>query len=287
MKLIITVLSLFLFVSLKSNAQKEVVFKIKMLPDHSYASVMNINMNMEMNMTGDSSFMNKAKSAGQKFPVMMLMQSGVNTDLKTSAFNSKKEIPFVMKVQSKASKMTMSGTESIIPVPMTNQNYYGAFIEEKKARIDSISGNTIDEKGKAAIIKMMDGLQANIKFPEKPMKIGDTFHQDIPMELPIAGMSAKAISKTTYTLLSIANGKANFGMKYTIVMDMNAQQITMSMDGDGDGAFGYDLAANYPVNMLNNMNFNYTMVMPQDKNVKISGKVKMIMDNQTTIVAVK
>lgn len=219
--------------------------------------------------------------------MLMTMQLGYNSNVKTKTANLQKEVPFVMNIQSLPSKMIINGKENDTAIPATNQTFYGAYTSEMKTKIDSIPGKVMDENLKESVIKMVEGIQANIKFPEKPLKIGDTFLQDVPMEIPLGGMSAKIVCKTTYKLISIANNKANFDLKYVMQMDASGQNMSLDMSGSGDGKFIYDMISSYPVNMVNNMSMTYAMVMPQSDKVKMNGKAKMVMSNQTTVDAAK
>jgi hypothetical protein len=283
MKRSFTIFVLFLLIGAELKAQKQVLFKISVLPNTNYSSVTKMDMNMEMTMVGDSAFTNMVGKKGLKFPMVMQMQTGFNSSVKTGIANLQKEIPFTMNIQTLPSKMTMNGTDTNIPVPTTSQTYYGVYTDGIKAKIDSVAGKKMDENLKASIIKMIEGITGNIKFPEKPMKVGDTFTQDVPMDMPMGTFAAKIICKTTYKLISIENNKAFFDLNYVITMDMTVQKMTIDLSGDGDGKLVYNMDFSYMDSMTNNMNMIFSMVMPQLAKVTMNGKAKVSTNLQTTI----
>ncbi|RKR81131.1 hypothetical protein BDD43_1275 [Mucilaginibacter gracilis] len=286
MKKSLSIIALFLFIGAQSHAQKQMIFKMLVKPNYHYDMVMNMNMNMEMNISGDSATINQIKS-GQSFPMIMNAQSAVNGDIKTGLVNAVNKIPFTMTMKTLASKMNINGKENPMPVPATSTVMYGTYTADGKMNLDSIAGTKATDEIKNSMTTTIKGIQAIVKFPEKPMKIGDSFTQDTPMDLPIADMQLKLISKTTYKLTAIEDNIAYFDAVYDITMDVagNAAGMAMAMNmtGDGDGKLVFDIKANYPTSIKKNMNINYNMTMPQAAGVKMDGKMKMLMDMKTTI----
>lgn len=286
MKKSLSIVALLLSISAGAMAQKQVLFKIKYNPNQHYAMLMKMNMNMEMNVSGDSAMINKIKASGQSFPMIMTMDMATNGDIKTGAINKASQIPFTMIVGIKPAKMTMNGKEMAIPMPATNETLFGTSNSQGALTIDSVSGKK-DPAVKASMSKLIENLTANIKFPEKAMKVGESFVQDVPMDMPMAGMTTKMDCKVTYTLVSINGDKANFDLKYDIKSDINSgaagQAMAITMTGDGDGKMLYDISTNYATSMVGTMNITYAMTMPQAPTMKMDGKMKMGMDVQTTI----
>jgi hypothetical protein len=277
--------STLLFAAIVSvKAQTEVLFKIKMLPNRTYSSTMKMDMNMEMNYDGDAATMDKIKASGVKMPIIMQMQSGMNADIKTGSVNKNNYFPFSMSMQQLEAKMTMSGQPS--PMPPTSaaiQTMYGKCPIDGLMEIDSIPGTAMNDSLKITMRKLMKSIQASVEFPTKPMKVGDTFTQESPFDIPMAGMNAKMKMKAIYKLISIANGKANFDMNFTMSMDMGlGGQGAMDMKGDGDGKMVYDMATNYPSDSKQNVNMLYSMAIPQQK-MSMKGTLKMQMDQQTVV----
>ncbi|OCX50550.1 hypothetical protein BEL04_22500 [Mucilaginibacter sp. PPCGB 2223] len=287
MKKILTIPAILFAAALSANAQNEVLFKMKMLPNHQYSANMKMNMDMEMNYEGTGAAMDQLKASGMKMPMLMQMETGIQSEMKTGAVNAKKEFPFSATIITLPSKMTMNGQASPEPIPNTPpETLYGkCSVNSVMPVIDSVQGKAMNDSLKNMMNKMFQNLQSAIDFPEKPMKVGDTFTQDVPFDLPVSGAGMKMSVKAVYKLLSISAGKANFDVIFT--MDMNLKlgtggQGSMSMNGGGDGKMEYDIANNYPTHYLQNMDVNYTMPIPQ-QTMTMKGKMKMVMDQQTMI----
>lgn len=276
MKKIFTISALLLAATLSASAQSEVLFKMKMLPDHQYAA--NMKMNMDMDMSG------VPQSSTGSTPQKMLMEMNFTMDMKTGSVNGKKEFPVVMNMQMSPATMTMNGKTSTVPMPNKSiPTMYGKCGLDGLPRIDSIPGTPMNDSIKTAMNKMMEAFQNNIKFPDKPMKVGDSFVQDMPFNLPMMGGGMKTEAKITYKLISIAGGKANFDIASTMNMDMavgKGSPVAMHMTGGGTGSMEYDIATSYPTHHLQNMDINMTMPAG-DKTMTM--KMKMKLDMQAVV----
>lgn len=282
MKKILGVSALLCATIISVKAQTEVIFKMKMLPNRTYSSTMKMDMNMEMNYDGDAATMDKIKASGVKMPMIMQMQSGASADIKTGSVKNN-YFPFSMSIQQLEAKMTMNGQPT--PMPPNSaavQTMYGKCPVDGLMEIDSIPGTAMNDSLKATMKKMMNSIQTNIEFPAKPMKVGDTFTQNVPLDIPMAGMNTKMKMSAIYKLTSIANGKANFDINFTMLMDMAMGQGGMDMKGNGDGKMAYDIATSYPSALKENMSILYSINVPQ-QNVKMKGTMKMMMDQQSVV----
>jgi hypothetical protein len=279
------IIAILLFIGVQANAQKEVLFKMQYLPKHNYSSTMKMDMNMEMNVSGDSSMVKQMKSSGQPSQMLMQMQSGTKMDVTTSVVSPGGDIPLIMNVTTLSAKMKMNGKETDVPMPSTFQKMYGKFTREGKMSLDSVAGMKANDSVKVAMKKMIKNIQGNIDFPNKTMKVGDTFVQTIPMDIPLLGSNAKIIGKTTYKLTGIQDNKAYFDINMVMTMDMTGKGMTMDVTGGGDGKMVFDTISGYPTTIQNNMKMIYSFAMPQVKSMKMDGKMNMLMDMQTAITA--
>lgn len=285
MKKLPGIIAILLFIGVQAKAQKEILFKMKYLPKHNYSSTMKMDMNMEMNVSGDSSMVNQMKNSGQPSQMLMQMQSGSKMDVITSVVSPGGDIPLIMSVTTLSAKMNMNGKETNIPMPNTFQKIYGKFTREGKMSLDSVAGIKANDSVKVALMKMIKNIQGNIEFPDKAMKVGDTFVQTIPMDIPILGANAKIIGKTTYKLIGIQDNKAYFDINMVMTMDMAGKGMTMDVTGGGDGKMVFDTINGYPTTVQNNMKMIYSFAMPQAKSMKMDGKMNMLMDMKTAITA--
>ena len=251
------------------------LFKFKYQPNHTYKSSMKMDMDMEMTMRGDSAATARLKTSGMKQPMGMKMNMATAANIKTGAETPNKTFSFTMTHESPVSKITMNGVElpgmpqqtTILP-SMT-----GECDAEGKLHVNEITGSKMDEKTKAAMTEMMDKMQGQVKFPEKPMAIGETFTQEMPMSIPAAGLNMDFAVKTTYKLVDIKGNMAYFDTTLSMSFDMNSQKDGVQMvakgNGGGAGKLIYSIPDNYPISMNNDLTMNVDMSGPKDMKMGI------------------
>ncbi|MVT09492.1 hypothetical protein [Chitinophaga tropicalis] len=206
-----------------------------MAPDKTYKTLMTNLMDMEMTVKGDSAMINEIRARGMKLPIIMHMNQNMAITTKTGAQRADKKIPLTMTYDKFSIIQSVGGQETTQDVnPFLNTVVEGTTMGDGKISIDTIKGE-LDDALKTSLRQMVTNLQGNIKFPAEEIKIGDSFDQELPMNLPIpqAEMKMKLIAK--YTLKEIRDNKAIFDLKYTIVMDMSITENAGKGGGTGTG----------------------------------------------------
>ena len=83
---------------------------------------------------------------------------------------------------------------------------------------------------------MMSLLQKQIKFPDKPLKPGDSFTQAMPMNIPISkDNNLKMDGGVIYKLVSISDGKAYFDIVPNLSMMFTIKNTVVNLTGTGTG----------------------------------------------------
>ncbi len=282
MKKIATIYLLLISALSQLKAQQSVLFNMKYMPNRTYTSTMKMDMNMEMTMTGDSTVMEQMKNSDQKFPMIMQMQTATDLGIKTGAISANR-FPINMTIDVTGSKMKMNGVEQTIPMPAdAKQNISGECTLDGKLSFESVTGTKVGDSVKQQLTKVIEMIQNGIIFPDKPMKVGDTFTQDMPVDIPLAGNTSKMMAKAVYKLIAIENKKAYFDVVFD--MDMKLAN-TMDMKGGGSGKLVYDMVNNFQTTMQETMKVDYSMTLPQmPPSMKMGGKMNMLID-QTTVIS--
>ena len=266
-----------LFLTIAVKAQKTTLFKFKYQPNHTYKSSMKMDMDMEMTMQRDSAATARLKASGMKQTRAMKMNMAIGANIKTGAETPTKTFSFTMTQEIPVSKITVNGVEMPPMPPQTTllrmQSMNGECDAEGKLHVNSITGSSMDEKAKAAITDMMDKMQGQVKFPEKPMAIGETFTQEMPMSIPGTGLNMDFAVKTTYKLTDIKDNMAYFDTTLSMSFDMNSQKDGIQMVGKGNGSGAgkliYSIPDNYPTTMNNDLTMNFDMSGPKDMKMGI------------------
>jgi hypothetical protein len=268
------------------RAQQTFLFRIKLLPKHSYASTVHTSMDMQMTVSGTEQQMKEMEKQGIKQPITITNSSDRNQNIVTGSVSDKNEFPFTLKYASFTSKMLINGEKKESENPLTGKIIYGHTNVEGRSEIDSIPGKSVSENLKTTITLMVNSLQGLVKFPDKPLNIGESFSQDIPLNIPIAGINMQMTVKIIYKLTSVANNMANFDLDETLVFDMKIKKDNVdfigSGSGKGSGKLIYSIKDNYPVNMDQALDFNFTM---DATDMKFAAKAKSVASHTTVVTS--
>lgn len=246
-------------------AQKSVVFKIKYKPSHTYHLSVKTDLNMEMDATGDEASLAEIKKSA-KLPMLITGHNIQDLNIVTENSKADQSFPFTMTMPVTESVMTLNGQKIDTPNPLNGKTIYGTGSAEGKIHVDSVSGKNADEKVKSLVTAIINNISSKIQFPDKPMEIGETFTQEMPMALPIPGFSNIQMNiKIVYKLLSVDNDSANFDIDQFMAMDLkttqNGVEMTIGGQGKGTGKLVYSIKNNYMTSMSSNLNFNVSFVM--------------------------
>jgi len=284
----ITCLITAIFFTINVKAQQPLLFKVKYLPNHIYKMSMQRGMSVKMISPG------KLKTK-KNMPSNLLMQ-GTNTTMqtiiKTGGTAVDNSLPITMQITDMAVKL--NAVKSKIPMPknpFSGQLIYGQYDADGKIHIDSITGKKVNERQSMAMAGIVNISQGHIKFPEKPMTIGDVFTQDTLFNIPGNG-AAKINATYALKLVDIKNNKAyfdiNISMKGNIPKDeitmikgkIKTQQNEVNVTGSGTGKLIFDTEKNYTESKNEVLNIRSSQQTGNGKGAVMNVKMTMDLKNQ-------
>jgi len=236
------------------KAQQQASFKPVYSPKTTYTDTRDMTTAMNMN------------AGGQQINMNMIMNTLAITE--TGAADQTKSVPVKITNKSTDIKMTMNGQDmpsgQIPPVSMV---IYGKYLPDSKLHIDSISGQKLTDSLKAAMVQMAENVQNLVKFPDHPVKVGETFTMDAPFSMPMMAMGGgnNMTVKMTYKLISITNDVAAFDISENMDIDLSKPEpakntgMTMVIKGLGTGSMSYNIKKQYMVSMVNNVDVDFDM----------------------------
>lgn len=207
---------------------------------------------VEQDYIGDSAEINEIKKSGIILPIQMISVYSTSSQLTTKPSFHESIIPFKLQFTRAHSHNEYYGQVIDKDLPLLNVIAKGSFDKEGTMRIDSITQNN---KGLStdSISSQVKGFMINVPFPNKPLKIGDKFTQESPIEIPISEIGqAQLILVSTYTLSSVKIGRALFDISQEIKLNPKIDQPQIKVNGSGQGKVYYDLNANIISNYTNN-----------------------------------
>ncbi|MDB5023106.1 MAG: hypothetical protein JWP78_861 [Mucilaginibacter sp.] len=259
-------LALLCFLLTQLKAQNGVVFKIKYLPGHNYQTSVNMSMKLNVNLNGDTAFISKLKSQGITAPVNANLAIGINGNIKTGASGADNTFPLNMDYKVVNLTVNANGKDVPIPPKATEKDIkiMGHITQDGKIKIDSAEGKKINDTTEKKIQQMMDMIQKQIQFPDRPLKPGDTFTQSAPTNIPISGDNNIQLNGgITYKLLSMSGGKAYFDMVPNFGMSFKIRTMGISVTGTGTGKMVYSIKDNFPLSKDGSFNMRIKVTSDQ------------------------
>lgn len=258
MKFYITLIALITGIAVNANAQQDVKLEFKYLPQHHYLSKISMNVAGDVNVQEQSAVADSMKAKGIPPNMKIALAASGNIDITTGA-ESNGLVPVTMRLDNVTAQPSFNGQN--IPLPMATmlngKAVYGKANADGKLQLDSVSGKQLPDSALNHINQMMSMAMSRMQFPKKVFKPGDTFTQDVPLNMPMKGMPpVNATSKVTYHLDRIANGKAYFNLTQTTSFVSDKDKMHTTMTGNGTGTMIYEVKEHYPSEFNSNMKIN-------------------------------
>lgn len=272
---------LLLLVVFKAKAQDAVVFKMKYLPGHNYNSGITMNIDCKISLAGDQKVIDQMASQGMTQPIALNMKISMGGVTKTGSSGKNGVFPLTMNYKMDSLKLNLGG--KAIPIPATinaDVLVYGHAGRDGKLIADSLGGGKAKDTSQKKMTQMMNAFQNMVKFPDRPLHVGDTFVQDMPFNIPVAGNSMDANSKATYKLVSIDNGMAYFDVIQNMDLNIPIKTERMNLSGSGTGKLVYDIKNSFPADYKVNITLKFSGKIAT---LQIDGIAMMDMDYKNVV----
>lgn len=282
----ITILAVILSLSAIVKAQKSILFKHKVLPNHTYVLADKQGFDLDVTpQVADSIKDTTNKNIVKTVQMRSLMESGAS--VKTAQATGSQNIPVMLTCNKMSSKMTVNGAEYPIPPnnPAVGQSSNGQINAELKMLVDT---TVATQEVKQAVNAAIGAMPQKIKFPDKKMKIGDTFMQEeviANFDIPGFDPTKEHTMKVTYKLTAIKASLAYFDTQSEFEMNFNTETkghtINVKCKGNESGKMVFDVTKAFPQSVTSATDMFIYIV--SDKN-KVDMKAK-ISRNQEYIVS--
>ncbi|WP_339608263.1 hypothetical protein [uncultured Roseivirga sp.] len=266
---------LLILTSMASWAQESVVFKTKFKPNKKYKTQVKTTSYTEIEFIADQEIMDRLKSQGVELPIITESETNMSTDIITHELDKNGEFTATMEYGKMISNTTINGKTTTEEKPYSGMKILGKYDVDNKFKVDSIIGEKVSQQMRTVLKTTLESVQQAIKFPEKPMKVGETFTSEIPMTIPMEGMNPISVKiDIEYLLTEIKEGKAFFNIKQTVGLDMSQEQLNIIASGTGAGTAQFDIKENFLTKYQSELSMSMT--------IKINEKMTMKMKSTTT-----
>jgi hypothetical protein len=159
-----------------------------------------------------------------------------------------------------------------MPANVNSETTIYGQVKEGIFKADSMKAKGLTDTAEKKISQMMNAIQNKVKFPDHPLHVGDTFTQEVPINIPMAESNGEITIKATYKLVSIADGNAYFDINQDANMQMNIKGASLTISGVGAGKMVFSMKNSFPS--------DYTTAL----NLKVDAKVNTLIVKGTMVI---
>jgi hypothetical protein len=237
-------------------SQDSILLDVHYKPLKTYNQVTEQTSQTELTYIGSDVFLEKLMARNIENPTKATKESTIETTCKTGKIAKNDHFPiemtFVKSISSDGKK----------PIPDGTTLYGQCTTTDAMPKLDSMRSDGMDENFKNTVFQSMKSMFSQISFPKKQFRIGDSCAFETPISMPMAGMTINMTITTTYKLMSVSNGIANFDLSQVYTMT-SVTKIEMSATGAGKGNLFYDIPNNYYTQYNVEMNMDMKMKLEE------------------------
>lgn len=219
-------------------SQDEIIFKGYYSPQKKYKQIIEQTSEMKLEYIGSEEFMENLKKKNIQNPTITNQNSTNEANVFTGKLNNSKNFPFTMKF----TKTTSSNERT---PKLEGTIIYGTGTMNEMPKLDSITSESLDENSKKLILETLQTTFSQLNFPERKIKIGESFSRKSPLSIPISGDTINISMNSSFKLISISNGKANLDVVVIFTMETNSSKFEVTANGQGKGIMIYDIKNNF------------------------------------------
>lgn len=208
-------------------------FRVQYKPETTYTQTLEQSSHSDIKYSGSNEILQLLKNKGVQNPTVTDRISTTESVVKTGKVTDGDQYPLTIEFV----KSTSSDGKNIIP---NGTVIYGRGTTRAMPTLDSIASSGLTDDYKKTLLQMMRSTFSQLSFPEKKVKVGESFSIESPLTFPVAGVTIEMTITTTYTLLSITNGIADIDVTQDYKMKTIVSKYTVSASGSGKGKMLYD-----------------------------------------------
>ena len=231
------------------QSSKILDFKAGYSPETTYNQITSNASDYEVLYAGSEKFLENLKQNGVVNPTKIKNSFNLETLSKTGKSDKSGNFPITIEY---LKSIDVNG-KSIIP---NGTLLYGKTSLSTMPQMDSIVSKGMEESFKNIIFQTVKSTFSQLVMPQKKLKIGESFIQESPLTLPIAGINIEMVITTTYNLKSMNSKNAFFDITQTYTMKMSDSRFETNGAGLGKGDLIYDIPNHFITENTLVMDFN-------------------------------
>lgn len=244
MKKSIILIFFILQLSCAKPPQDSVTLEIQYKPETKYSYTSEQTLQSVINYTGKQKALQELKKRGIQNPGITNKIIKVQANLIAGKFDDESFFP--VKVEYKRTLKDDRGEELSI-----NATIHGKCLKDQQPVFDIVIAEGLDKKYKLTLLETWKNTFSQLSFSGNKIKIGEQISTESPYSIPMEGSEIEMTVQTTYKLISIKDGIADFDIsqKYTMIPKLLDNSFKGTVKGEGHMI--YDIS--------NRIALNYTL----------------------------
>jgi hypothetical protein len=262
----------------RAQSTEPINFSIRHLPQTSYEVYSNSQTSTSITLVGVTPAAKKNLLAkGVSKPIINVQKKEMQTKTVIGKSGADNEAPVSYIIETiKNTKIADDGeTESINPLQSTV--FQGKCTAAGKLQLDSMINQNYTAVDKKAIVNSVNALLNQVQYPSKMMHPGDSFTQDMTINMPLGTNQMKILVKATYTLQKHVDSLAYIDIKQVLSFNFNiGKDQKVQAGGGGTGRMVYNINNQYAELSETDLSINMATVMNDTRttiNVKITNAI--------------
>ena len=243
-------------------------FVIKTKPESTYHKNLNIKISSTIRLADND----KIEDQNIQKPVELIIKKSSSKTIET-AKNKHGDIPATISYSDIKTSTKLNGIKTDDKVEKRRKKMFGKYINGINLEIDSIQGDNSSKADLLLANTLIDSIEQRMKFPQKKIKIGDSFKHNIPLVIPLFGKQTIYMRiNRTYTLKEVNKNIALFNVKQDIELDKNIDQKNIYAKGIGNGTITYNKKEKYLTKYTYRNNIGISITGKDSKKININYK---------------
>jgi hypothetical protein len=234
MKKAIAILLIISLFSCSKPKPEGIVLKVVYQPEKTYQISTIRGAETVITYSGEDIAMRKLKSMHVKNPTISKVKTKTDAELVTGKIMTGASYQVSLKYKK---TMSLDGKNEI-PVGTV---VTGKITDKKLPTFNSVTSGVLNYDQKALILQTVRTIFEQLDFPERRLKTGDQFSINRPVTMSMEGSVIETVVSTTYKLLEIKNGMAQFELSQSYQMTPKIMDNSFRGNGSGKGRLTYDI----------------------------------------------
>jgi len=237
------------------------------LPDTSYSIKQTSSNHMVMSLENPLAAPEEVR---RNFPLSMVVDDEREISIVTGKMAEDSRFPITIELKKAVQVMKQNDLVKSIDGSigkLVGVRAHGTTDLEGNLTLVRLDGKELPENEQKIVIATLESVSQSLKSAKtEPIGVGEKSTKTVPIEVPVPGvMNIGLEMTTTYELLNLKDGLAEFATTYTFTMGtspLSEEGMKLEASGKGTGKISYDVKKRVPLKTRDRIEME--MVLPMD-----------------------